>query len=104
MIIKNGTMEDVKTYAQLRDLCVVLPTLEHAVHWWPRVIEMMENSQPHIIRTKTAIICRMTKTAIRLWVPYELSPTQPMDFDRPENPNFDYLCLYGLYRGRIKWL
>lgn len=103
MIYPNVTIEDVKTYGLQRDVCVVLPTLDHAVFWWSRIILMMEDAQPNILRTKTALVLRRTQTAIRLWVPYELEPTQPFDHRGEWIYQFDYLLLYGLYRGRLKW-
>jgi hypothetical protein len=105
MIVKNASMLDVLSAGTRRDSCVVLPTHDHAVQWWTRIIDMFEDSQSGMImRTKTAIILKGSQTAVRLWVPYEPDPTQPMDFVHEFVFRCDYLLLYGLVdRRAIKW-
>ncbi len=97
-------MSDVLSVATRHDACVVLPTLLHATYWWPRVQDMMEDRQ-EVKRTKTSLFLNGSKTIVRLWVPYSLDPTMPMDFIHEAVFTFDYLLLWGLSRRRdVKWL
>lgn len=103
-ILDYAGMLDVRSWSTTHDACVVLPTIEHAIEWWPRIQEMLHATQP-IIRTKTSINMSKSYTSLRLWVPYGLTPTQPMDFIHPFVFQCDYLLLFGLSRpGVVKWL
>lgn len=99
-------MLDILAYGTNHDSCVVLPTLDHAVYWWPRIQQMfMERKNQHPIQTKTAIVLRGSRTAVRLLVPYEREPTMATEFDYEFVHECDYLCLYGLAdRRSIKWV
>lgn len=91
-------MSDVLTVGSQRDACVVLPNLQSALHWWPKIVTMFEEAHgpDNLRRTKTAIVMR--RTVVRLWVPYEKEPTMPMD--TPEHRmGFEMLNLYGMYKG-----
>lgn len=104
MILTNASMVDVLSVSALRDSCVVLPTLEHAVEWWNRVKLMIDNAEPNCLHTRTAIVRRRSNTALRLWVPFERRD-MPMDFDHNFVYRCDYLLLYGLSpKGAVKWL
>lgn len=98
-------MSDVLSVtANKRDCCIVLPTLEHATEWWPRVQDMMEDRQT-VKRSKTSLYLMQTHNIVRLWVPYSLDPTMPMDFIHEGVFEFDYLLLWGLSRKRdVKWV
>jgi hypothetical protein len=97
-------MTDVRSLSALRDSCVVLPSLDHALWWWLEIKVMIDDAEPDCLHTKTAIIRRRSGTALRLWVPYEPEPTFPMDFIHDDVFRFDYLCLFGLVPKRaIKW-
>lgn len=105
MIYRNVCMTDVLSLSAQRDCCVVLPTLDHAVRWWDQIKQMIEATEPDTLHTKTAIIRRRSGTALRLWVPYSLDPTFPMDFIHEDVFRFDYLCLFGLCDRRdVKWV
>lgn len=102
MKIKNASMLDVLAFATNRDTCVVLPTLDHAVFWWPRISDMLDAYQPGLVnKSKTARFLQGTNTILRLWVPYEREPTQPMDFEANFKYRCDYLDLYGLYGKEV---
>lgn len=103
MIYKDASVLDVLSVASQRDAAVVLPTLDHALLWWGRLISMFKDyhGENYIRTTKTSIISNRTHTALRLWVPYSPSPTMPMDFPHEFVYRADYLVLYGLYRGKL---
>jgi hypothetical protein len=100
---KNACMLDVLSASVNRDFCVVLPTLNHAVYWWYHIDKMFNDYQPGlVVTTKTARFLRGSNIAVRLWVPYQPEPTQPMDFMHGFKTRCDYLNLYGLYQGGIE--
>lgn len=91
MIERAGVMDVISISAQ-HDTCLVLPTLRHAIALWPRYFTAVEDRHVWAIggghrpfkatqRTKTAIVMTDTKTALRLWVPYQRDPTMPMDWE-----------------------
>jgi hypothetical protein len=103
-IYRDACMSDVLSMGSQRDICVVLPTLEHATFWWPRVQQMFEDRQICAL-SKTGIVGRQSRTIIRLWVPFANDPTQPMDFIQPFVFQCDYVLLWGLSNKRdVKWL
>jgi hypothetical protein len=103
-VVRNATFSDVLAYGVMEDCCVVLPTLTHATFWWPRVIQMFEDRQP-VNKTTTSVFGRRTGMYVRLWVPYEPSPTMPFDFVHEDVFRVRYLCLFGLTDRRwIKWI
>lgn len=80
-IERTGVLDVVSISAQ-RYTCLVLPTLEHAISLWPYYQWAVTDAHPnHYHKTKTAIGMTDTKTILRLWVPYTLQPTMPMDWD-----------------------
>ena len=93
---------DVISIGAQRDTIVVLPTLPHAIHWWPIIQQAFANNQKRIppTNTRTAIVCRETKTSTRLWVPYAREPTMPMDIIH-DRTGRKLLNLYGMYRGGL---
>jgi len=103
MKAKNASLSDVLAIGVLHDSCVVMPTHMHALYWWPTITQMFEDRQPCQI-TKTAVYGQKTNTFVRLWVPYEHAPVQPMDFIHPFVFRAIYLDLYGMYGREIKWL
>lgn len=105
MIVNPASMTDVLSVASLRDSAVVIPTLEHAIVWWERIIFMFKEShgENYVRTTRTTVISNKTHTALRLWVPYRADPTQPMDFRHEFKYRCDYLILYGLYKGEL-WI
>lgn len=74
------------------DTCLVLPTLLHALAVWPIVRTMFSerHDELDLAFTKTAIVCKDTQTVLKLWVPYGLDPTMPMDYPHA----FAGHCLY----------
>jgi hypothetical protein len=104
MIYRDACFSDILSVGTQRDACVVLPTLDHAVYWWPRVYDMFSDRQ-NVIRTKTGLALKGSHTAIRLWTPYAHEPTQPFDFIHPDVFTYDYLLLWGLSKKRdVKWM
>lgn len=97
----NVSILDVISISAQRDAIVVLPTLRHAIHWWPRIIVAAKDKHgSKAITTRTAIVFHDTKTLVRLWVPYGREPTMPMDIAR-DRPGRELLNLYSLYRGGL---
>jgi hypothetical protein len=96
----NASILDVISYSAQRDTIVVLPTLRHAIHWWPIIIQAGKDTHKHCTNTRTAVIFQDTHTIIRLWVPYARQPTMPMDYPA-DRRNKEVLNLYGLYRGGL---
>ena len=95
----DGFIDIVGAFAQ-RDVCLVLPSLEHAVWWWPEYQECIARRHgiDWINFTKTNIISKKTHTSLRLWVPYSLDPTMPMDFIHAHVFRVEYMSTY--YTGR----
>ena len=103
-VVDYAGMTDVLSHSAIRDSCVVLPSLWRAVELWPKIQAMIHANQP-IVRTKTSIQMTKTRTVLRLWVPFSLSPTQPFDFVHSHVFEFDYILLFGLSRpSDVKWL
>lgn len=103
MIYKDACMSDVLSIGTQRDSCVVLPTLNHAAYWWPRIHDMFADRQ-RVMRVKTGLVLQQSHMIIRLWVPYNLDPTAPMDFEHDFVYYCDYLLLWGLSKkGDVKW-
>lgn len=90
---------DVVSVGAQRDCIVVLPTLPHALRWWPVVIGAIKthHREGTVHVTRTAVVCKDTKTVTRLWVPYAREPTMPMDVVR-DRANRELLYLYDLAR------
>lgn len=101
MLHKNASFLDVVSIFSLRDSCVIMPTLDTAIYWWPKIIEYvkMAHGEPYVVSTKTGVVSRRTKTALRLWVPYHRDPTMPMDFEHDFKYRCDYIDFYGLMGG-----
>jgi hypothetical protein len=94
---------DVVSMLNRRDTAYVLPTLAHALEWW-RVVRTAvneEHGKDCVTNTKTACVLRCNHRALRLWVPYELDPTQPMDFDNAFKSNCDFVSPY-FYPNELK--
>ena len=100
MIDKNASFLDVLTMGNAHDVAVVLPTLPHAIHWWPRVTHMFKDYHgfDYLHVSKTGIVSFRSRTIIRLWVPYAPDPTMPMDFNIGFKLHCDYAYLYGMDR------
>src|SRR6266705_4847233 len=68
-----------------KDVCLVLPTLPHALALWPHYRAALKGHFTFTNDTKTAIVIPAIHAVLRLWVPftkeraYRLMPTQPMD-------------------------
>lgn len=77
-----GVMDVVSLAAQ-HDTCVVFPTHQHAIDLWPRYRQAVidRHGRPYVKPTKTAIYMGRTGTTLRLWIPYDREPTQPMDYE-----------------------
>ena len=81
MIERVGVI-DILSISALRDTCVVLPTLKHAIALWPKYRKVIQEShgERNVVLTKTSVVMARTKTALRLWVPYSRDPTMPLDW------------------------
>lgn len=97
-----GVLEIVSINA-FEDCAVVLPSLSHAIHWWPIITKAYQerHGENNIEVTKTAIVSKNTRRVLRLWVRYERQPTMPLDW-RHYRRGFRFLDLYGLCGGRIR--
>lgn len=102
MLSKHATIDEVLSNLYWHDTCVVLPSLGHAIEWWPRVKEATETRYHRglVVTTKSAIVVRKLHRVLRLWVPYEPEPTLPLDWS-VNRRGFDMASLYGM-AGRIK--
>lgn len=97
-------MTDLLSISAQRDSCVVLPTLPHAIYWWPRIKQMIDAREPYAMHTRTAIVRRLSGTALRLWVPNR-DREMPMEYEHPFVYQCDYIMLYNLSpRGAVRWL
>lgn len=78
----NASFMEVYSMVLYKDACVVLPTFDHALVYWPIYRTMFRDMHDvdMVGTTKTAIVSKRTHTALRLWVPYTRDPTMPMDF------------------------
>lgn len=96
MFVQHAGVLDVVSYATQQRICLVLPTLWHAVELWPKYTDALEErcGVDRIRRTKTARVVLGTPGILRLWVPYERSPTQPMDF-RSIRDGWDFISPYN---------
>ncbi len=101
-MLRDASMSDVLRESLQQDTCVVLPTYGHALYWWPRIHDMFE-ARMDVHRTKTALLLENGRM-IRLWVPYEQSPTMPFDYVHRKVFEVKYLHLWGLYQGKVRWL
>ncbi len=105
VIVKNAGFLDIVSYFSQRDCCVVMPSLKHAIYFWPQIteyIKLRHGGDKYVVNTRTAVVSRRTQTALRLWVPYEPDPTMPMDFEHDFKYRCDYLDFNGYMNGRIK--
>lgn len=95
MFVQHAGVLDVISYATQQRICLVLPTLLHAIELWPRYTDALEERAGTTIikRTKTARIVVGTPGILRLWVPYEREPTQPMDFHQVR-AGWDFISPY----------
>lgn len=86
---------DVVSMAAQRDTCLVLPTLRHALALWPRYWDVMAevHGKNKVKISKTAVTTLTTRTILRLWVPYSLDPTMPMDWPSLRR-DFDFITPY----------
>ena len=98
-------IHDVITMAGHRDTAYVLPTLPHALQWWRIVRTAMEESHGRacVTHTKTACVTRCNHRALKLWVPYEPDPTEPMDFPHHFKYNCDFISPF-FYPNELKAL
>lgn len=98
--MKNASLLDVISIGGQRDCAVVLPTFAHAIHYWPILMQMFKDyhGEPAIAVTKTAIISRASRTAVRLWVPWKKSEEMVMDHEQ-QRRGMELLNLYGKYWG-----
>lgn len=104
MIFRNASMTDLLSISAVRDSCVLLPTLDHAVQWWSAIIEMIDHREPNILRTRTSVVRRRSGHALRLWVPNR-DREMPMEYEHEFVYHCDYILLYDLsLRRDIKWL
>ena len=89
----NSSFLEVYSSVSYKDTCVVLPTLDHALVYWPIYRTMFQELHDidMVGTTRTAIISRRTHTALRLWVPFQRDPTMPMDFHEDQ---FRWRCDY----------
>lgn len=83
---------DILSYTAQGDACLILPTLNHAINIWPIVRTMFReaHNERDLALTKTGIVCKDTQTVLKLWVPYDVDPTMPMDYPH----DFAWHCKY----------
>lgn len=98
--MKNASLLDVISIGSQRDCAVVLSSFPHAIHYWPILMQMFRDyhGEPAIAVTKTTIVSRATKTAVRLWVPWSKSREMVMDHEERRR-GIELLNLYGVYWG-----
>lgn len=70
---------DLASISAQRNTCLVLPTLSHAIALWPLYREYVQSKHKYTHSARTGLAMQDTRTMLRLWVPYEREPTQPMD-------------------------
>lgn len=87
---------DVYSHAIRRDTCIVFPNLDIAIPTWLILRTMMAEKLTvgNVTITKTSVVDRFHHTALRMWVPYEADPTQPMDFPHKFKYNCDYMSMF----------
>lgn len=96
---------DIVSMLNRRDTAYVLPTLPHALQWW-RIVRTAINEHHGsdcVTNTKTACVTKCNHRALRLWVPYEEDPTQPMDFDIAFKYNCDFASPF-FYENELRAL
>lgn len=102
MKVERAGLLDVRSSAWQQHTCLVLPTLGHALDLWPLYVAVTARGHSGTQTTKTILIMRDTHTYLRLWVPYEREPTQPMDWEKSNGKLHEYHFV-SPYGGRIQW-
>ena len=98
-------VSDTISLASTRDVCVVLPSMEHAIYEWPSYIKVARSKHRHkgcLTTTRTAIVFRCTRTVLRLWVPFVQSLGLPLDKPR-ERRKFELVSPYFSRKELERW-
>jgi hypothetical protein len=70
-VFQTAGCSDVLSISAQHDACVVFPTFQHALHWWPIYRNWFDEAHGTdcTYKSKTAIVTRCNHRALRLWVP-----------------------------------
>lgn len=87
---------DVVSIASQMNACVVFPTHDHAIHYWPRYKRAIQDQHEYrrVKTSRTSLYMFRTHTLLRMWIPYEREPTRAMDYEVFRN-KFVLLSPYG---------
>lgn len=78
----NLTASELMSLAHRENACLVLPSLDHALVLWKRVVDLYgaTHRADRLHVSHTGIGCWEAHRILRLWVPYPLDPTMPLDW------------------------